>query len=292
MLEFKRPSLDDVEIIKEKFKNVTGDNCQFCLGSLYNWGPVYNIYVAFGYGCLVTKGGKNGRVNYCFPQGDGDKKALIEELIKEGNGKISFYGLDENDIQFLEKEFAGQFEFKENRDSADYIYLVSDLAELKGKKYHSKRNHIKYFEKTYNWTYERLTSENIPDCIRMTEKWIEENEDKLEDGIDVELDVIKRAFDYFDALGFTGGLIRVDGEVIAWTLGEKLSEDTFCTHFEKAFSSFRGAYPMINREFAKNELGSYVFVNREEDMGIEGLRKAKLSYRPVKLGIIYNATKR
>ncbi len=291
MLEFKSPSVEDVEKIKDILKNSTGNNCQFCVGSFLNWGPEYNLSVAFtDDGCLITKGGRKGKVNYCFPQGEGNRKKIIEELLHEEN--LHFYGLEERDVQFLEKEFPGMFEFKENRDSADYIYLVSDLAELKGKKFHSKRNHIKFFEKTYNWTYEKLTSANLPDCIRMTEKWIEENEDKLEDGIDVELDVIKRAFDYFEKAGYVGGVIRVDGEVVAWTLGEKLSDDTFCTHFEKAFASYRGAYPMINREFAKNELSDYIFVNREEDMGLEGLRKAKMSYRPVKLGIIYNAYKR
>ncbi len=290
MLEFKTPSLEDVEKIKEILKNVTGDNCQMCLGSFYNWGPEYNLKIAFSDGCLVTRGGKKGRVNHCFPQGDGDRRKIIEELLKEEN--LRFYGLLESDVRFVEKEFPGRFTFRENRDSADYIYLVEDLAELKGKKYHSKRNHIKYFEKNYNWSYETLTEKNLSDCIRMTEKWIEENEDKIDSGVDTELDVIKRAFDNFKPLGFVGGLIRVDGEVVAWTLGEKLSEDTFCTHFEKAFSSYRGAYPIINREFAQNELSAYTFVNREEDMGLEGLRKAKLSYKPVKLGIIYDAEKR
>lgn len=287
MLEFKTPCLEDAEKIREILKNSTGDNCQMCLGSFFNWGPEYNLKIAFSEGCLITRGGKKDKVNYCFPQGDGNKKKIIEELLPEEN--LHFYGLSSSDVKFLEKEFPGKFEIKENRNSSDYIYLVTDLAELKGKKYHSKRNHIKYFEKNYNWTYERLTSKNLSDCIRMTEKWIEENEDKLDDGIDVELDVIKRAFDNFEELGFVGGLIRVDGETVAWTLGEPLSEDTFCTHFEKAFASFRGAYPIINREFTKNELSNYVFVNREEDMGLEGLRKAKLSYHPVKLGIIYDA---
>lgn len=290
MLEFKTPSIEDAEKIRKILKNVTGDNCQMCLGSFYNWGPEYNLKIAFTDNCLVTRGGKNGRVNYCFPQGDGNRKEIIEELLKEET--LRFYGLLESDVKFVEKEFPGMFEFRENRDSADYIYLTEDLAWLKGKKFHSKRNHIKFFEKHYNWVYEKMTEENLNDCIRMTEKWIEENEDKIEDGIDTELDVIKRAFDYFTALGFVGGIIRVDGEVVAWTLGEHLSEDTFCTHFEKAFASYRGAYPIINREFAKNELSSYTFVNREEDMGLEGLRKAKLSYKPVKLGIIYDAIKR
>ena len=290
MLEFKTPSLDDAEKIRNILKDNNGENCQMCLGSFFNWGPEFNLTVAYAYGSLVTKGGKNGRMNYCFPQGKEGRRRILDELMKEE--KLSFYGLLPEDVEYLEREFPGTFDFKENRDSADYIYLTEDLAELKGKKFHSKRNHIRFFEKTYNWTYETLTEKNLPDCIRMTEKWIEENEDKIEDGVDEELDVIKRAFDYFSILGYTGGVIRVDGEVVAWTLGEKLSEDTFCTHFEKAFSSYRGAYPMINREFARNELSAYTFVNREEDMGLEGLRKAKLSYRPVKLGIIYNAVKR
>ncbi len=290
MLEFKTPSIDDADKIREILKHNTGENCQMCLGSFFNWGPEFNLEIAFAYGALVTKGGKKGKVNYCFPQGKEGRCRIIEELLTEEN--LHFYGLLPEDVEFLEREFPDTFDFRENRDSADYIYLTEDLAELKGKKYHSKRNHIRFFEKTYNWTYETLTEKNLSDCIRMTEKWIEENEEKIEDGVDAELDVIKRAFDYFTVLGFTGGVIRVDGEVVAWTLGEKLSEDTFCTHFEKAFSSYRGAYPMINREFARNELLSYTFVNREEDMGLEGLRKAKLSYKPVKLGIIYNAVKR
>lgn len=287
MLNFKTPVIEDAEKIREILKSTTGNNCQMSLGSIYNWGPDYNLEIAFDENCLVTRTKKNGKIDYGFPQGAGKKIKLIEELLSENAS--SFYGLEKGDVDFLEKEFPGIFKITENRDSADYIYLVSDLAELKGKKYHSKRNHIKYFEKNNNWTYEKLTLKNIPDCIKMTEKWIEENEDKLEYGIDEELNAIKRAFDYFEKLGFVGGAVRVDGEVIAWTLGEKISEDTFCTHFEKAFASYRGAYPIINRELAKNELSAFTFVNREEDMGLEGLRKAKLSYRPVKLGIIYDA---
>lgn len=287
MLNFKTPVIEEAEKIKEILKSTTGNNCQMSLGSIYNWGPDYNLEIAFYDDCLVTRTARNGKINYCFPQGTGKKIKIIEKLLSENAS--SFYGLEKGDVDFLEKEFPGVFKITENRDSADYIYLVSDLAELKGKKYHSKRNHIKYFEKNNDWIYEKLTLKNIPDCIKMTEKWIEENEDKLEDGIDEELNAIKRAFDYFEKLGFIGSAVRVDGEVIAWTLGEKISEDTFCTHFEKAFASYRGAYPIINRELAKNELSAFTFVNREEDMGLDGLRKAKLSYHPVKLGIIYNA---
>ncbi len=290
MLEFRPLKIEDAEKIKYILRNSTGENCQMSLNSFYGWGPEYNLEIAFSGDSFVTKNRIHSKVIYCFPQGDNDRKGIIEELLKEN--ELSFYGLSEADTSFVEKEFSGMFKFKENRDDADYIYLTENLAALNGKKYHSKRNHIKFFEKNYNWTYESLSEKNINDCIRMTEKWIEENEEKLDDGVDKELNVIKRAFDNFTALGYVGGLIRVDGETVAWTLGEKLSEDTFCTHFEKAFASYRGAYPIINREFAKNELSAYTFVNREEDMGLEGLRRAKLSYHPVKLGIIYNAQKR
>ncbi len=291
MLEFRPLKIEDAEKIKYILKNSTGENCQMSLNSFYGWGPEYDLKIAFSGDSFVTKNRFGGKISYCFPQGENDRKGIIEEILKTDE-EVSFYGLSENDVHFVEKEFPGVFKFKEKRDSEDYIYLAENLASLSGKKYHSKRNHIKFFEKNYNWSYESINEKNINDCIRMTEKWIEENEEKLDDGVDVELNVIKRAFDNFTTLGYIGGLIRVDGETVAWTLGERLSEDTFCTHFEKAFASFRGAYPIINREFAKNELKSYTFVNREEDMGLEGLRRAKLSYHPVKLGVIYNAIKR
>lgn len=291
MLEFRPLELKDAEKLKHVLRNSTGENCQMSLNSFYGWGPEYNLEIAFVGDAIVTKGVYEGETSYCFPIGeDNDRKKILSELVKtEG---ISFYGLDINDVRLLENEYPDMFIFEETRDMEDYIYLTEDLSTLKGKKYHSKRNHIKFFEKNYNWTYESINKKNINDCIRMTEKWIEENEEKIQDGVDKELNVIKRAFDCFDILGYKGGLIRVSGEIIAWTLGERLSEDTFCVHFEKAFATYRGAYPIINREFAKNELKEYTFINREEDMGLDGLRKAKLSYHPVKLGILYDAAKR
>ncbi|MEG1436658.1 MAG: phosphatidylglycerol lysyltransferase domain-containing protein, partial [Oscillospiraceae bacterium] len=160
---------------------------------------------------------------------------------------------------------------------------------LPGKKFHSKRNHISNFEKTYDWSYEEINKENMQECIEMNRKWEAENKMRNPDGMNKEELAIIRAFDNFDELGFKGGLIRANGEVVAYTMGERLNDNTFCTHIEKAFADIRGAYPIINREFAKNTLTEYEFVNREEDMGIEGLRKAKLSYNPVYLVSKYRA---
>ena len=114
----------------------------------------------------------------------------------------------------------------------------------------------------------------------MNEKWYELNVDKDPEGIEAEREVLNLSFENFEKFGFTGGLLRVDGEVVAFTFGEKLNENTFVTHFEKAFADIRGAYPMINNQFALNTIYTFEFVNREDDIGSEGLRKAKLSYYP------------
>ena len=166
------------------------------------------------------------------------------------------------------------------RNSFDYVYSREKLATLKGKKYHAKRNHISYFEKNNNWSFEPLTRENIADCVAMNEKWYELNVEKDRVGIEHEREVLRMNFDHFDEIGCVGGVLRVDGEVVAFTFGERLNDNTFVTHFEKAFSDIRGAYPMINRLFAQEMLSDYEFVNREDDVGSEGLRSAKLSYHP------------
>ena len=126
----------------------------------------------------------------------------------------------------------------------------------------------------------------------MNEKWQTLNSYKVGTGIHLEETAIKRAFDNYSQLGFVGGLIRVDGEVVAFTLGEEMTQDCFCVHFEKAYADMRGAYAILNREFVRNELQDYYFVNREEDMGIEGLRKAKMSYHPCMISEIFDAEKR
>ena len=215
------------------------------------------------------------------------RKELRKEILRGDNPHLkeeydypSFYGLTNEEKEKIEVTFPDEYVFYPSRNSFDYIYRVSDLAGLSGKKYHSKRNHISFFKKTYNWSYEEMNSENLHECMAMNEKWFSLNVDKDPDGIDAERAVLNLCFDNFSKFAFVGGLLRVDGEVVAFTFGEKLNDNTFVTHFEKAFADIRGAYPMINNQFALNTLKEYEFVNREDDIGSEGLRKAKLSYYP------------
>ena len=283
MLEFKKPELKDKDAIKNAML-ISGEmGCDYCFGNLYIWSEYYGNTIALYDGLLLSKDSNDTVDYYLYPCGEGDKKAAIGELIDmhNKNGKIlEMYCLTPEKVRELDAMFPGRFEFFEQREYFDYIYLSSDLINLAGRKYHSKRNHISFFKNNYNWQYEKITPDNLSECYEMNMKWEQLNAEYAEDGLDAELTALKRAFDHYGELDFKGGLIRVDGEVVAYTFGEEINGKVFCTHFEKAFYDVRGAYSVINQQFCENELSSYKYINREDDAGDEGLRQAKLSYRP------------
>lgn len=287
MFEFHQPTLNDFDWLKAVLGQAQPMSCEYALSNLIGWSKHYGAQIAEIEGCLVAKIRKNEV--FGFPKGDNWVQALA--ALKKEYDYPSFYGLTVEEKELIEKSFPGEYVFYPSRNSFDYIYRVSDLANLSGKKYHSKRNHISFFNKTYNWSYEEMNSDNLAECITMNEKWYELNIDKDPEGIEAEREVLNLSFENFEKFGFTGGLLRVDGEVVAFTFGEKLNENTFVTHFEKAFADIRGAYPMINNQFALNTINSFEFVNREDDIGSEGLRKAKLSYYPEILLEKYTAVK-
>lgn len=276
MLSFHQPTIDDLGWIKKITDKMQPLSCDYAVGNILGWHEYYNEKLGNIDGCLVSK--RIGENLFTFPQGDNFISAL--RLIDENYEAPSFYHLSKSECEQLEELFPGKYMFVESRDSFDYVYSVEDLATLSGKKHHQKRNHISYFEKNNNWSYEEITPDTLNECIKMNEEWYCENIEKDPYGIEMERIVLKFAFENYDLLNYRGGLLRSDGKIIAFTFGEKLSDITFNTHFEKAFSSIRGAYQMINRQFALNTISDFKYVNREDDMGLEGLRKSKLSYYP------------
>jgi hypothetical protein len=230
---------------------------------------------------------------YCLPVGPGDLGEVIPLLRGDAarhGAPLAFYGLNEGDLPRLEQACPGAFRFETRRGSADYIYRREDLALLAGKKYHQKRNHAARFEREYGWRYEEITSPLLEECHGMLRRWAQRNSDKNPEALRQEQTALERCFAHYESFGLRGGLLRVDGQVIAFTLGEALNAQTFCTHFEKADTQYAGAYQMIHRCFAQHSLGGFEFVHREEDLGDEGLRKAKLSYQPALLLEKYTAT--
>ncbi|MDR2585019.1 MAG: phosphatidylglycerol lysyltransferase domain-containing protein, partial [Prevotellaceae bacterium] len=167
------------------------------------------------------------------------------------------------------------------RDSWDYIYKVDDLSTLQGKRYQSKRNHIARFTELPDWRYEPIGGANITECIEMNSAWCHLMGCTENKSLHMETCAAEMGLQNFDALGLDGALLRLSGKVVAYTLGEPINSDTFIVHVEKAFPDIRGAYPTINREFMRNLGTGFVYVNREDDVGDEGLRRAKESYHPV-----------
>ncbi len=292
MLDFRKPKLDDKALIDKIMESSNRIGCEYCFGNLYMWSAVYGNKIAICDDLFFARDDVDTPM-YLYPCGKGDKKQAVEYLIehsKKNDGvDLQLYGLENENIKELEEMFPNKFTFQAQRDYFDYIYLTENLINLSGKKYHGKRNHISYFKKAFDWSFENIDSSNIDECIAMNEKWEEINRSKNPQELDNEKIAIMRAFDNFDSLNLVGGLLRANGEVVAYTIGEEINKDVFCTHIEKAFADVRGAYPTINQEFAKNVLSNYKYINREEDTGSEGLRKAKLSYNPTILLEKYTA---
>jgi len=183
------------------------------------------------------------------------------------------------------KEACPEMTFLDDRPNYDYIYLTEDLIELKGRAYHSKKNHLNYFKKTYEYEYVKLTSDMAEDAMRFiaefnSRKEVPEHEMEM---LKMEEQAMEDVFRNLEAVGYSAGAILIDGKIEAIAIGGQLGGNTITEHVEKANIEYRGLYQAINNEFCKHVASRAKYINREEDMGIPNLRKAKLSYKPVKL---------
>lgn len=282
MLEFKIPAVEDKQWVDKCLSYANSFNCEYTFGNVYVWHTAYSTQICHYKDFFICRWGRGKEIIYSLPIGCGDFKEAVEEIIADAEllGVTPvIYGVTANYKKLLDEFFAGKFSFEYDDGINDYIYSVEKMASLSGKKYHGKRNHITNFKKNNpDWSFEVISKENINDCIELHTNWINDRED--DEDYSYEFEAVLTAFENYDRLGFVGGLLRVNGKAIAYTFGERHSEKLFVTHFEKAPSSVQGAYPIINQEFTKHCLMEYVFVNREEDLNIEGLRKAKQSYNP------------
>lgn len=280
---FHEITLADKEWMDARLAEDDRNACEYTFANNFIWRKVYQVEVAEICGCLIIRFMEEGKYCYSFPVGDGDKKSAIEQLFmlsKEAGEKLVMSPLSEADRAELLEWFPGQFLLIPDRDSFDYIYSREKLATLAGKKLHGKRNHIARFKDGDDWSYEPMTAENLEECRTMTYTWIKMRSEKWSEDMEEEVMVLHEAFDNMQKLGLVGGVLRKEGEIVAFTMGEPLNSDTFVVHFEKAFPDMQGAYPMVNQQFVQHACEGYEYVNREEDTGDLGLRKAKLSYYP------------
>ena len=284
-IQFKRPELSDRELIHSYFKKYPSRSCERTFVNVYLWSRHYKVSFAIIEQALIFQSEEDG-ISFAYPVGEPEhvKRAIdfLLEYTKERGAEFSLYCVTPEQFAQLDAWYPGRFQIEYNRDDADYVYESEKLATLSGKKLHAKRNHINKFKATFeNWNFEALTEDNVEECFQMALNWRRENgcEDDVEKN--AEMCVTLNALRLREELELTGGVLRVNGEVVAFTLGEPVCEDTFVVHIEKAYAEVPGAYPMINQLFAKQVCDRYRYMNREEDTGAEGLRKAKLSYYPV-----------
>lgn len=287
-IPFHPIDLDDMWWYKAREKEDDVQACDSIFGSIFLWSKAYYTEVAKIAGCAVARYFIQGQQVYSYPMGgtDENRQQAVEILLKLTHAKSEKLWLSvfsESQKTHIKKYFPGIFEIDGIRDRYDYVYETERLATLKGKKLSAKRNHINRFIEKYEWSYERITYTNKELCWEMEQNWFdlhmqESGVEKRE--LEAEKQAIRTALDYFEELNFTGGILKADGKVVAFTIGEQLNEDTMVVHFEKAYPDMQGAFQMINREFAANNCKGMKYINREEDTGDPGLRKAKLSYYP------------
>ena len=284
MLEFLPLKPEDKPEIDRYLLHCGSRGCEYSFANLFMWG---RQRATFYKGFLVLFSQFNRRSVYPYPIGRGDRKAALDAIMEDAARRgipCRISGLLEEDCRELERLYPGQFRIHSDRDGFDYVYAIDDLADLKGRAYQKKRNHVNRFFASYpDAQLVPMSRENLAQVEEMCEKWFE-NRYAVEPNSDFHMEkcALNRAWGNWEALGMEGMTLFVDGQLIAFAMGSRLSIDTFDIHFEKALD-VDGAYAAINRGFARYLADKYPevkYLNREDDLGIEGLRKAKLSYLP------------
>ena len=288
-IEWQKLTVEDKEALKPYYSYEQSNSCEVCFANNILWSPFYELEYAFIEEMLVfITRRKQYSVGMPMAKDENSEKNLkkvlliLEEYFKAENQVFHLHLVTQEKFKVLEQLFPGKYHIEYDRDAADYVYEVSKMISLAGKKLHGKRNHInKFKEMNPDWKYETLSKENLEECFAMAEEWKGLNLCDKKGQKHAEFCVTKRALKQYEELGLTGGILRAGEKIVAFTLGEELNRDMFVVHIEKAFAEVQGAYPMINQQFLLHEASGYKYVNREDDAGQEGLRKAKLSYYPV-----------
>ena len=291
MIDFKTIKLSDIDNYKKYYDYSTALGCDTNLLNAYLWRNEYNIKFSIVNDTLI-KAYFTDETNvwgYCMPTGKNVRFAIDEIFAdaEERGQAPRLVMLTKGQRAVLESLYPARFSYSVSPENQDYIYSTKELIMLSGRKFHAKRNHITRFYKKYNdFSFRTIDSSNKDDAMQVAYEWTKEN--NLYSETNEELIAIHEALDNFETFKMSGAVLYVENKPIAMTLGSEISSRVYDVNFEKALREYDGAYAVINNEFAKT-LTKYEYINREEDMGIEGLRKSKLSYNPVIILDRFNA---
>jgi len=275
-------TLEDKLLFRRVFAQFPPQISEFTFTNLFIWRDRYQTKISRfqSFLCLLSDKGES---SFFFPPiGEGDVIQCSRGLLQHLGQKVASPKIaraPETLVDQIDWKAAGM-KAELDRSQCDYVYLVKDLIELKGRKYHRKRNHVKQFREKYSYRYAPLTPEWVPQCLQLEAEWCDLRHCDESPGLYNESLAVKEAFTHFEELGVKGGAILIDEKVEAFTLGEPLNPETVVIHVEKANPAYEGIYSAINQIFLENQWSGYTYVNREQDLGEEGLRKAKESYFP------------
>lgn len=291
ILKFKCLTLEDKEII-EKYIDISKlDSYEYLFSSLYMWRNLNNIKYAVLDDVLIIEKNEEGKGTFyaqLFGYNKENLTNIIDELIKRNieftDRDYLFGDIGDEFVDDLKKYTDFNIEVIEDIDDSEYIYNTQDLIELKGKKYHSKKNHVNSFLKTYTYDIKTINNENVKnDCMNLLHKWHEEVAVTVDKEMLMEIDAIKDLFSELHFFDLNSIAIYVDNELAGFAVGEKVNDKMAVIHVERGEISYKGIYAFLNKQFLLESFQDTEYVNRQEDTGNEGLRKAKKSYHPEKM---------
>ena len=290
--QLKDLTLEDKPLCDQLFNQFPPQISEFTFTNLFIWRQAYQIKISHlqNFLCLLSE--QEGSSFFFPPIGEGDVIECYQSLLQYLRGKgipPKIVRVPEAVVAQIDWKISGM-KAELDRNQSDYVYLTQDLTELKGRKYHRKRNHIKQFQEKYSYQYIPLTPEWIPQCLQLETEWCDLRQCEASPGLLNESLAIKEAFTHYEELGVKGGAILINAKVEAFTLGDPLNPETVVIHIEKANPAYEGLYPTINQAFLEYQWSGYTYINREQDLGEEGLRKAKESYFPHHLVNKYTVT--
>ncbi|MBQ8780490.1 MAG: DUF2156 domain-containing protein [Oscillospiraceae bacterium] len=281
MFDFRKIELSDKVWIKPILAASDFRGCEYNFANNLAWHRYYETVICRYKDFYISSSEKYG-LSFTFPAGKGDYKELFTSLRKyaeEKNSPLRVSSVLPENLALFEELFSGEFTVETDEGGFDYVYKADKLRTLAGKKLHSKRNHLKRFYEN-NWSYAPMIEKDFDECIEYAVRTYNDNNSYTVESSVGEQFAINTFFNHFNELELRGGVIRVDGKVEGFTIGSITNSDTLDIHIEKATAEINGSYTAIMNEFAKSASEDVEYINREEDMGLEGLRKSKRSYYP------------
>lgn len=275
--------LSDKPVFDKVFAERIPELSGYTFTNIYAWRESYGLQVSSVGDDLIIihHDDADGNKFIWEPLGTGDIKSAVVDIIKKSVLNVSFTHISSETASLFKDCVDVVVEADPN--NADYVYFADDLINLSGRKLDGKRNFISRFKSEHDFQYEKITSANVRECMCFARRWCDERSCRTEEGLMREYMAVNQMLSNYDALHISGGAIRVDGKIVAFSLGEAISPDTLVVHVEKGDTKFYGIYQLINNEFCIHEASGFKYVNREQDLGIPGLRKAKKSYQPAKM---------